>query len=121
MTVNDSSTSKDKSVTWLLEEAYIPNLLPLSWGAGLQMTATFPLTYGHTPIMLPSSVPHPVTASFLKDVVTYVPKGEKNGLYTTPDVLRELAKEPESLDMFRTYDWVRLRRTYHVYEEELTL
>ena len=41
----------------LTRDAYCPNLLPLSWSAGLVITSLFAINYGSVLIMLPTSLP----------------------------------------------------------------
>ncbi|KAF7192191.1 Non-canonical non-ribosomal peptide synthetase FUB8 [Pseudocercospora fuligena] len=89
-----------------LRDAYQPILVPLSWGAGTVSVTNWPLAAGTTPIFLPTNAPQPMTSEYLKNVMNSTPKGKKNIIMLTPATIRELARDPSSLEAFRAYDSV---------------
>lgn len=85
---------------------HVPSLLPMSWMAGLWFTACSSLTMGLLPILLPAAAPQPMTPEYVVKVMQLAPKGEKNGLIWIPSGLRQLVKDPTSLEGLKRYDSV---------------
>ncbi|TKA35556.1 hypothetical protein B0A54_13143 [Friedmanniomyces endolithicus] len=57
--------------------------------------------------MLPvKSVPRPLTADYVKAIAKYGPRGQRNGLFLVPDILRGLARDNEGRECLKLYDWV---------------
>ncbi|KAK0258682.1 hypothetical protein LTR59_008457 [Friedmanniomyces endolithicus] len=102
-----ASPSQRVAAYVLLTDAYCPALLPLSWAAGISMTVWHPLWTNQVPIMLPvKSVPRPLTADYVKAIAKYGPRGQRNGVFLVPDVLRGLARDNEGRECLKLYDWV---------------
>ncbi|KAK3072880.1 hypothetical protein LTR53_006020 [Teratosphaeriaceae sp. CCFEE 6253] len=91
----------------LCEGTRVPNLLPLSWGAGILLALQVPL-FAHTvPVMLPpASIPNPPTADFIKAIGTYAPKGPRNGMILVPDMLRHLVREAAGRESLQQNEWI---------------
>ncbi|KXT14573.1 hypothetical protein AC579_9117 [Pseudocercospora musae] len=89
-----------------MRDSYQPVLFPLSWGAGTVSVTIWPVAAGTTPIFLPANAPQPMTPEYLKKVMKLSPRGKKNSIILTPATIRELAREPSSLESFRAHDSV---------------
>lgn len=89
----------------LYEDCYAPNLLPMSWGAGLFLTAIRPLyVEGMVPIMVPAA--RTLTAAYVDEMNRLVPRGKKNGIVLVPDLLRQLVRNAEYQEGLKRYDWI---------------
>lgn len=101
-----SSTQQKLALPELNRGTHVPILLPLSWLAGLSATVSIPLYYDSIPILLPASMPQPVTASYVSEVMKLTPKGERNGINFVPNVLRSVVSDPVALERLKQYDWI---------------
>ena len=90
----------------LVNDFYMPNLLPLAWAAGLYQVLIWPLFCDSVPIILPAFMPQPMTSAYAHEVAKLVPKGKKNGIMFVPDVLREMVKSGTNIDILIKYDWI---------------
>lgn len=95
-----------EAITAMVKNAYLPNLLPLSWGAGLCQAFTWPLICGSVTIFLPATMPQPVTAEYVYEAITQTPRGPRNCIMLTPNILRELAGDQKRLASLGKYEWV---------------
>ncbi|KAK5119540.1 hypothetical protein LTR85_007368 [Meristemomyces frigidus] len=106
---SDHAPSDQKlAVYGTLHGSYYPNILPMSWIAGLVSVAMLPLYLGDaTPIVLPAAtIPTPMTATYIDEMNRLVPKGSRNGLVMTPDVLRETVGHAKYRQGMKRYDWI---------------
>ncbi|KAK0841357.1 hypothetical protein LTS02_016870 [Friedmanniomyces endolithicus] len=103
----NAKPDKKIAVYALLEGTTCPNLLPISWAVGLSMVGSFALFANTVPILLPQeTAPRPPTPDYIIQMTKHAPKGEKNGLLLTPDILRHLVRVPEGRESLRRYSWV---------------
>lgn len=102
------SSDQKIALVELFIDCTFPNVLPMSWGAGLYLVATFPLCVnGMLPVMLPpATFPHPMTPQYFDQVNRLAPRGKKNGTVITPDILRQVVHIPEFLERLKRYDFV---------------
>ncbi|KAK4496868.1 hypothetical protein PRZ48_011317 [Zasmidium cellare] len=103
-TSQNSPLDKKISTFHGLRDSYQPIFLPLSWAAAFVTTAVWPICLGSVPILLPSTWKQPCTPEQVYESLPYLPKGQRNGVFFIPDLLREYIRKPERLESLKRWD-----------------